>query len=128
METVEAGTKPVKLTDRERRQEAHSKMLEVLRPYHPRCTAEWTDKQKNSVYLFVVFSKEADCYRDEATGKFERHQVRGCVMVNLLHDGSTFFYYGEDLCLAQAGIDRTGKWEDSTAILEQLIKPLQPIE
>lgn len=128
METLEAGAKPVKLTDRERRQEAHSKMLEVLRPYHPRCTAEWTDKQKNAVYLFVLFSKDREAYWNAMAQSYERHKVRGCVVVNILHDGSTFFFYGEDFALKQAGIERTGKWDDSTAVLEQLIKPLPPIE
>lgn len=103
--------------DKKKREEAFTRICDLLRPYQARVTAEWTDKQNNSVYVFLVCSKEADAGDD-------RHTWRGSVTVNITSDGSTHVSYSEGLVGHLLERPQTGTWEDTANALAVLVPPL----
>jgi len=108
-------------TDEQLRSDAYLKMLDVLRPYRGRIISEWHDEKKNAVYLCLLCSRQEGACDD-------RPFWQGTVLVNIVHNGATFFHFGEDLMMLALGIPRSGGWGDIHAILNRISPPVQRVE
>lgn len=119
-------------TDRVKRSATFTRVLDMMRPWLGRIVAEWHDKQKNAIYVFLICSKEADA--DHPDGN--RHTWRGTVTVNITHDGSAYFSIDEYLVRAaikswsEMGSlpvhdwEQVGTWEMTEQLLSILTPPL----
>jgi hypothetical protein len=106
------------LTDK--REQAYMQMCDTFRPYLGRIVAEWENKAKDSLYIWLVCSRTEDA--DEG-----RHQWRGTVAVRIMPDGAAFVFPGEDFAARAAGLTVPGTWTGTAALLDTLIPDLPPL-
>lgn len=101
-----------RVSDKQRRQQAFETMCKTFRPYRGRITAEWSDKQRNAVYLWNLYRTKPN--------EHDQYEPLGAVMVNIIWDGSVFIYLGELEVARALAVPHTGRWEDTVAILAKL--------
>lgn len=122
-------------TKLELRNRTFERVCDMLRPWCGRIIAEWRDKKKNAIYVFLICSRE----RDAGTPEDPRHQWRGTMTVNITNDGSPFFSIDEHLVYkairnwSELGVmpvctwPDSGTWEATELLLKLLTPPLDPI-
>lgn len=104
-------------SDKAAREQAYSQMCDMFRPYLGRVVAEWRDKNKDGVYIWLV------CSRNEDAGD-GRHQWRGTVAVRIMPDGATFVFPSETLIGRALGLKVEGTWTYSETVLDALVPNL----
>lgn len=122
-------------TKLELRSKTFARVCDMLQPWCGRVVAEWHDKKKNAVYVFLICSRE----RDAGTPEDPRHTWRGTMTVNITADGHSYFSFDEYLIrtvlkkwcelgsLPVTDWPEAGTWEMTEHLLKLLTPPLDPL-
>lgn len=91
-----------------------TRVRDVLRPYHPMLLAEHKADTNTEVEAFTVW------FLYHSQGNENGHAPMGTVIVEIMRDGSAYFFFHESAVATAHGLPYKDRWEDTSALLAQI--------